>query len=136
MDITTPAIQALAQRLIALESNREPSATPNVAVARTCDRLRMTLVKLVGVDGFRSLLSRALAMAKREVPALDAARVLPDGCLSELDGVAQDAGGLIVAHLLGLLVTFIGEPLTLGLLNDAWPDAPVVRIDAGSEEGS
>jgi hypothetical protein len=43
---------------------------------------------------------------------------------------------IVVAQLLGLLVTFIGEPLTLGLVGDAWPDAPVAGIDAGSGEGS
>ncbi len=30
--------------------------------------------------------------------------------------------GLNMVHLLGLLVTFIGEPLTLALVREAWPD--------------
>jgi len=34
-----------------------------------------------------------------------------------------------VAHLLGLLVTFIGEPLALRLVGDAWPDAAVDETD-------
>ena len=138
MDITTPAMQALARRLIALESDREPSATPIVAAVRTCDRLRAMLSKLVGMAGFCALMSRALAMARRDVPSLAAARVLPDGSLDGLAGVAHDAdaGVIVVARLLGLLVTFIGEPLTLGLVNDAWPDAPAAGIGAGSREGS
>ena len=40
-----------------------------------------------------------------------------------------------MAQLLGLLVTFIGEPLTLRLVRDAWPNASVAGMDAGSEEG-
>lgn len=138
MNTSTPAIQALARRLIALESDREPSATPIDAALRTCDKLRATLSKLVGMAGFCSLMSRALAMARCEVPSLDAVRVLPDGSLEGLAGVAHDpdAGVIVVARLLGLLVTFIGESLTLGLLNDAWPDAPGFGIDAGSGEGS
>ena len=134
MNTTTPAMQALARRLIALESECEPAATPIVATVRTCDKLRVTLARLVGIDGFRSLLARALAMAKREVPSLAAARVLPDGSLEGWAGVAQDAdaGVLVVAQLLGLLVTFIGEPLTMGLVSDAWPDAPAAGIAAGS----
>jgi hypothetical protein len=138
METTMPAIQALARRLIALESGCEPSATPIVAAVQTCDRLRVTLARLVGTAGFYSLMSRALAMAKREAPLLDAARVLPDGTLDGLDGVGHDAdaGLIVVSRLLELLVTFIGEPLTLGLVNDAWPDAPAAGIDAGSGEGS
>jgi hypothetical protein len=138
MNPSTPAIQALARRLIALESDREPSAAPIIAAVRTCDRLRVTLARLVGMAGFCSLLSRALAMAKREVPSLDAARVLPDGSLEGLDGIGQDAdaGLIVVSRLIELLVTFIGEALTLGLVNDAWPDAPAAGIDAGSGEGS
>ena len=37
--------------------------------------------------------------------------------------VGADAAVAIIAHLLGLLVTFIGEPLTLRLVGEAWPDA-------------
>jgi hypothetical protein len=138
MDTTTPTMLALARRLIALESEGEPSAAPIVAAVRTCDKLRATLARLVGMAGFCSLMSRALAMARREAPLLDAARVLPDGSLDGLDGVGQDAdaGLIVVSRLLGLLLTFIGEPLTLGLVNDAWPDAPAAGSDAGSGEGS
>ena len=41
---------------------------------------------------------------------------------------------MIVAQLLGLLVTFIGEPLTLRLVRDAWPNASVAGLDTGSDE--
>jgi hypothetical protein len=32
---------------------------------------------------------------------------------------------MLVAQLLSLLVTFIGEPLTIRLVHDVWPDVPV-----------
>ena len=62
--------------------------------------------------------------------------VRPDGTLDGLDGLPHDAdaGTSIVARLLELLVTFIGEPLTLRLVRDAWPDAPVTEPDAGNGE--
>ena len=69
-------------------------------------------------------------LARAEVPALQAVQLQPDGSLEGLDALAADAsnGGTeaavaITAHLLGLLVTFIGEPLTLRLVREAWPDA-------------
>ncbi len=58
--------------------------------------------------------------------------VNPDGSLEGFEDLEADAtnsgeGGTdeaatIIVHLLGLLVTFIGEPLTLQLVRDAWPD--------------
>ncbi len=110
---------------------------------RVCEKLRLPLSKLAGVAGFRSLLSRALALAKAEVPSLVAVHVGADGSLAGLDGPGHDqdagaggrAGVVVVAQLLGLLVTFIGEPLTLRLVRDAWPNASVAGMDAGSEEG-
>jgi hypothetical protein len=99
---------------------------------------------LVGVAGFRSLMSRAVAMAKAEVPSLAAVQVRADGSLEGLDGAGPDqiagagseAGVVIVAQLLGLLVTFIGEPLTLRLVRDAWPDASIPATGAESGEQS
>ena len=140
MNTTPPAIQDLARRLIALEAEREPSDGPAGAAVRACEKLRIPLTRLVGVAGFCSLLSRALAMAKAEAPSLDAARVRPDGSLEGLAGMgpAQDAeaGAVVVAQLLGLLVTFIGEHLTLPLVREAWPDAPVGGTDRGGERRS
>jgi len=37
--------------------------------------------------------------------------------------VATEAAGALFATFTGLLVTFIGEPLTARLLRKAWPDA-------------
>jgi hypothetical protein len=131
----------LARRLIALEAARgESPGAPAGAGVRVCDRLRVSLARLAGVAGFRSLMSRALALAKAEVPSLAAAEVRADGSLEGLDGTGCDpgassggeAGVVVVAQLLGLLMTFVGEPLTLRLVRDAWPDAPIPDPDAES----
>jgi hypothetical protein len=42
---------------------------------------------------------------------------------SQEAGATGQAGEILVAHLLELLVTFIGEPLTLRLVRDKSPDA-------------
>ena len=41
---------------------------------------------------------------------------------------------MLIAQLLGLLDSFIGESLMLSLVRDAWPDLPVV--DYGTLEKS
>jgi len=137
MAAATPAIHDLARRVIAFETARDPSDGPGGAAVRACETLRVPLAKLAGVAGFRSLMTRAVALATADVPWLAAVRVRADG---SVEGFAEartdpgamsggDAGGVVVVRLLGLLGTFIGEPLTLGLVRDAWPDAPAVETD-------
>ena len=41
---------------------------------------------------------------------------------------------IMVAELLKLLVMFIGEPLTLSLVREAWPDASIGITKRTSEE--
>ena len=137
MNTTTPAIQELARRLIAVEAAREPSDALDCAAARACERLRVPLAKLAGVAGFRSLMARAMALATTDEPWLNSVRIRADGSLEGFDAARSqhgaapsgEAGAAVVVQLLGLLVTFIGEPLTLRLVRDAWPDAPVDETD-------
>jgi hypothetical protein len=107
-----------------------------------CEKLRVPLSKLVGVSGFGSLLARALALAKAEVPSLSVMQVKADGSLAGLVEVGQNqdraaagkVGIVLVAQLLGLLATFIGEPLMLRLVFDIWPEASIGKIDQKNEE--
>ena len=57
-------------------------------------------------------------------------QVAADGSLKGLDELdpqsdkqARDGGAILIAQLLGLLLTFIGEGLTLRLVQDVWPEA-------------
>lgn len=121
----TPTTREVARRLLAyeeIETRKALADTP--AVSLVCDKLRRPLTTMVGAAGFRSLLMRALTLAKYESPALDSLRIGQDGSLDVSDFEAEQSGGVLVAHLLGLMHTFIGETLTLRLLHDAWPDLP------------
>jgi hypothetical protein len=51
-----------------------------------------------------------------------------DKLAADARDVAVDAAVAITAQLLGLLVTFIGEPLTVRLVREAWPDASWGKI--------
>jgi hypothetical protein len=82
-----------------------------------------------------ALFVRAVTLAKREVPELIGVVVEADGSLSGL-GVDQldkdtlaDGEVVVVAHMLGLLLTFIGPALMLRLVSDAWPKASLSDID-------
>jgi hypothetical protein len=113
--VSIPESRHLAQRLLTYEAvageNSEPAES---AAFRVCAKLRRPLITLAGVAGFRSLLSRALTLARAEAPSLSAVQVAADGSLKGLDELAQ---------LIGLLLTFIGDGLTLRLVQDVWPEA-------------
>lgn len=142
MNTFSPATTEWARRLLAFEASRGPpsDAKANQAV-RVCERLRAPLSKLAGLASYRALVSRALALANAEAPALGVLRVGADGQLEGCEqleqhpdaGVAEQGGVALVAHLLGLLVTFIGEPLTLSLVHGAWPDAALAGINSQIE---
>ncbi len=126
----TPKLKEFARRLLAHEAaSRKPASAKDSAAFRVCEELRQPLGKLLGVGGFRALLSRALTVAGAEVAWLRALDIKADGCwegLNEL-GAKLDSRAIangevvLVSQLLGLLVTFIGPALTLGLLHDIWP---------------
>jgi hypothetical protein len=130
--VSLPKSRHLAQRLLTYEAvageNSEPAES---AAFRVCAKLRRPLITLAGVAGFRSLLSRALTLARAEAPSLSMVQVAADGSLKGLDELgpqidkeqARDEGAILIAQLLGLLVTFIGEGLTLHLVQDVWPEA-------------
>jgi len=76
---------------------------------------------------------RALALASPEVAWLRTLRVAADGTLEPMDDPAPpvkpveilEGRVMLLAHLLGLLVAFIGESLTLRLLHEIWPQLPL-----------
>jgi len=74
-----------ARRLLAAESaDGKDSTSTESTVIRVYERLRQSLCALAGVAGFRSLASRALALAKAEAPSLGAMQVTADGSLQVL----------------------------------------------------
>ena len=124
----------LAQRLLAFEAVEAGTTNADThAVGRVCDKLRRPLTTLAGAAGFRSLLARALTLAKQESPVIAAWEVNSDGSLQGLNGEAAQSGAVLIAQLIGLMITFIGESLTLRLLHDVWPDLPSPKTNFGRD---
>ena len=48
--------------------------------------------------------------------------------------VVVEGSVALLARLLGLLVTFIGEALTLRLVEEMWPDVRLNAAELGAEE--
>jgi hypothetical protein len=122
----------LSQRLLAYEASAGNSSGAHTAAFRVCEKLRRPISTFAGATGFYALLARALTLAKRDAPGLSTVQVKPDGSLEGLSEHRDDeAGAMLISQLLGLLVNFIGEFLTLRLVQDAWPDWPFDETNSG-----
>ena len=117
----------LARSLIASEADAsETSLHTEPATVRVYEKLRRQLGAPVGIDGFRALASRALALAKSQSPRLSTVQVTANGGLRGLGEVESqtdtdehgEAGIILIAQLLGLFLTFLGEATTLRLIED------------------
>jgi hypothetical protein len=117
----------LARSLVTFEADATTtSLQTEPASVRVYERLRRQLGAPVGVDGFQVLASRALALAKSEYPRLGAVQVTANGDLYGLREVESEtdideagkAGIHLIAQLLGLFLTFLGEATTLRLIED------------------
>ena len=116
-----------AERLVAHERSGSASSKSNPTAAFVViETLGPHFGALMGAAGFRALISRALVLASAEVAWLSELHVKADCSfegLNELEAQANseeisNAGLVLLARLLGLLVTFIGEELTLQLLSN------------------
>ena len=127
MSQATQKLRIYAERLVAYEMSRTASSElyPTAAFV-VLETLSPHFGALMGAAGFRALLSRALLLAKAEVAWLRELHVREDGFFDGLDKLEAQAnpeeiaaGGIVLlARLLGLLATLIGEELTLRLLSN------------------
>jgi hypothetical protein len=136
MNRANPKLRNFAERLMAYETRENKSAeTKTPAVFPVAEKLRPHLAILMGTFGFRALVSRALALARVEVPWLRTVEIKADGSLPRLDELEVQVApkdifegrAVLMAQLLGLLVAFIGENLTLRLMREAWPNLPLKK---------
>ncbi|HEX7406420.1 MAG TPA: hypothetical protein VF515_02100 [Candidatus Binatia bacterium] len=128
-----------------LRAVSQTASDPHVhEAAVVIEKLRISLTRFAGADGFASLLRRALMLASADVPSLQSVKVGADGRLEGIEQLAAEtgtgaarAGGeaavAVAAHLLELLVTFIGEPLTLRLAREAWADTSLDEYNSRIE---
>jgi hypothetical protein len=128
----------LARSLVAKEADANTTSLQiEPATVRVYERLRRQLGTPVGVDGFQALASRALALARSESPRLSAVQVTANGGLRGLGEVESrtdedgEAGITLIAQLLGLFLTLLGETTTLRLIEDL-----CLQIDIGTESAT
>jgi hypothetical protein len=132
-----PKLNKLALRLFEHEATKSGNSDdPAKAIESCCQRLHDRLDRLIGAGGFRALLYRALYLAKKKYAWLEGVGIedypgcefkdLREAVKGKESPTVNEACTLILANVIWLLVTFIGEDITFGLIEEAWPD---VRTD-------
>jgi hypothetical protein len=125
--LTPKKTRDLARSLVAREADSNSTLLrTEPASVRVYERLRRQLGALVGADSFQSLATRALVLARSESPQLSAVQVTANGGLRGLGEVESqteadedgEAGIILIAQLLGLFLTFLGEATTLRLIEE------------------
>ncbi|MDQ3549421.1 MAG: hypothetical protein M3439_11460 [Chloroflexota bacterium] len=144
----SPAMKDVAQRLLAHETDgRSDIDALAVAIERIHLLLRDRLGGLIGQAGFAALFSRALHLARRENPILIGIS-LDTQSRSGLQGTrefamanAGDPGtaalalAKILEHVIWLLITFIGEELSMRLIADIWPELAHLEMASAGGDG-
>ena len=137
--------RVLARSLVAKEAGASSTALQTEpATVRVYEKLRRQLGSPMGVNGFQALASRALALAKSQSPRLSAVQVIENGCLRGFGEVESrtdtdedgEAGIILIAQLLGLFLTFLGEATTLRLIEDLRIQADVTPVSARTTENT
>ena len=131
------------------EHEASESGTPDdpvKAIEFCCQRLHDRLDRLIGPGGFRALLNRALYLAKKKYAWLEGVGIedypgcefkdLREAVKGKKPADVNEACTLILANVIWLLVTFIGEDITIGLIQEAWPDVRTDIAASSSKEAN
>ncbi len=132
------SLAALSERLLARRLVLDGAQGPDDldggirAANQVLERLRSVTVPLIGASGYAALLGRSLALAQpgarclEAVPSAEGGRVAlagsGPGTQPPEPAEVREAAIAVVASVISLLVTFIGEDLTRRALQRGWPD--------------
>jgi hypothetical protein len=138
MTTAIPSHHALARWLVTTElGDAEEVLLGPAAAERVFRKLSQRLAQLITPVGSEALLGRALQLSRVEFPFLDGVHAmrntdplierLGQAAASVKPSQAHEGFVVVLGTLLALLVSFIGENLTLRVLREVWPELPMVQ---------
>jgi hypothetical protein len=122
-----------AKRLLASEGDAGASAEESAAAAeRVYEKLAAQLAPLLGAAGVQALFVRSAKLTRDQraslaglAPAIEGTTGGPAGLGAYLRTLeppaAAEAAGILFGTFLDLIITFIGDRLTVQVLRGAWP---------------
>ena len=136
MTTATPSQHAVAQWLLTAEGvDAERRLAAPAAAEQVFWKLSQRLAQLITLVVADALLARAVHLSRAEFPFLDRAQTARSAAAWTLrlresaEGAesSQAAEGFeaVLAILIALLISFVGEDLTLRVLREVWPELPM-----------
>jgi hypothetical protein len=140
------ALREIARRVMKTRLSVAPATTSAAAEAMqlSCGELYRILETAMGPEGLRALVGRAIQITARDYPWL---ATVQTGTSSDcpLSGLAEAAGRMdvadamegyaaLLASMIWLLMSFIGEDLTLRFVRVAWPNVSLSKLSEGTTE--
>jgi hypothetical protein len=140
-----PALQELARRVMKARLSGSPASGTAVAEAMqgSCGELYRVLETAMGIGGLQALIDRAIQITSRDYPWMaDVDAGTADCAMSGLTEAAAhldartalQGSAALLANILALLISFIGEDLTLRFVRHAWPKVSFSKLSEGSKE--
>jgi hypothetical protein len=138
-----------AKRLLALEGEWEADAEECAeAAGRVYDKLADQLAPLLGGAGVQAMFVRSAKLARGELPFLaelvpaiegsgEGATGLRAYLLTLEPDAATQAATVLFGTFLDLIISFIGDRLTVQVLRGAWPkidETPDEKVSRGSQK--
>jgi hypothetical protein len=140
------ALLEIARRVMKAEAGSTPATATAAgeALQGSCGALYRILETAMGASGLHALIQRAIQITSRDYPwlaavtpgkAADCALAgLPEAAgQRELEEVSE-AYTALLATLIWLLITLIGEDLTLRFVRHAWPKVSFSRLSESSNQ--
>jgi hypothetical protein len=129
--MSSPRLRRFVKHALMAASGEHPNAAQlGSAFDLLSEQLRARLRPLFGGDAISALFARAVHLARAEFPWLsDVIRIDGHGCSNEAmkavsttlppDAIAEGLAA-VLAHDIGLLITFIGDDFVMPLVQEAW----------------
>jgi hypothetical protein len=129
----SPNARKVARRVLEHETKgRQDAEDLGRAINRACVEIHQELVNLIGPSGVHILIGRALYLAKKDFPCLEGVAPVAgqSGCLHRVSESLQGRHPMeakasvvaVLAHLIQLLTSLLGEELGLHPIRRIWPE--------------
>lgn len=133
----------LARRLLIYEAN-DGNQSQLQAASQAIEKLGLYLTKFVGTAGFQALLERAVVLAKAHESRLVSGATSAEHISVRFDNIRlgrsaeEDRTGqmALLTQLLSLLITFMGQSVTMHMVQEVWPGARLDDVNSSAKEVS
>jgi hypothetical protein len=129
----SPETNDIARSLLAYEAAGSTSEAVQSLAVRVCEKLRGPLCALAGVVWYRTLIGRALTLARSQTNSLGDFQIAENGSLQDVGKsslqsdrhYASEADVLLTSHSIGLILSLLGTAVTLQLVQDVFPNLTI-----------